>query len=402
MLKRRSVEAEAMFKQAAIHHSEASLMQEAILADDAEVAKQAEVLNAIYADVQKDIDVATPALEDATVALDDLGLVDICGLKVLASDAAQGRREPPLGVTLTMEAVCIMLGAEPDWGTFKKLLEDSGRFHILHRLKEYDKDNIDMAVLEKLQKYTADEAFNLDAVGLQSTDTATAKGIKGLCVWCHAMDVYSRVAKEVKPRVAKLRQLGGELDAANEKLAGKKNELQAVLDRLAELRLEISRTLLQDESTERCAIFEPILKAAVETYAERRAAGEAHDEAAAGMLTSAADEPEAGLYPPATSNSTSTNTSTTSGTTTAAVPSSPPTAPFLLLRDLPYFSQVTGKTRFSLGFWLHEQHYLNATTAAQAHPNDAPTLSTRSPPSKPPIETLTSDQIILFTSAYFI
>ena len=57
-----------------------------------------------------------------------------------------------------------------------------------------------------------------------------------------------------------------------------------VLDRVAKLHLEIRRTLLQDEPAERCAIFEPILKAAVETYVERRTAGEAHDEAVAGML----------------------------------------------------------------------------------------------------------------------
>ena len=56
------------------------------------------------------------------------------------------------------------------------------------------------------------------------------------------------------------------------------------------------------ESAERCAIFEPILKAYIENYVERRTAGEAHDEVVAGMMLTpptapfAADEPEeAGL-----------------------------------------------------------------------------------------------------------
>ena len=56
------------------------------------------------------------------------------------------------------------------------------------------------------------------------------------------MDLYSREAKKVNPKVLKLKQLDGELKAANDKLAGKKNELQAVLDRVA-LTLTLTLTL---------------------------------------------------------------------------------------------------------------------------------------------------------------
>ena len=101
--------------------------------------------------------------------------------------------------------------------------------------------------MKKLQKYIVDEAFTPEAVGRQST------AAKGMCMWCHAMDVYSRVAKEVGPKKAKLEQLNAELKAANDKLAGKKAELQAVLDKVAELQRVCDETMaekqrLQNES----------------------------------------------------------------------------------------------------------------------------------------------------------
>ena len=58
-------------------------------------------------------------------------------------------------------------------------------------------------------------------------------------------------------------------------------------------------------------------------------------------------------------------------------------------------NQVTNKPRFSLVFLatlrLTFAHPC-ATAATQAPPNDAPTLSTRSPASESPVKTLTSDQ----------
>ena len=56
--------------------------------------------------------------------------------------------------------------------------------------------------------------------------------------------------------------------------------------------------------------------------------------------------------------------------------------------------KVTNKPRFSFGFLATRAAFahLYTTAAAQATPNDAPTLSTRSPSSESPVKTLTSDQ----------
>ena len=63
------------------------------------------------------------------------------------------------------------------------------------------------------------------------------------------------------------------------------------------------------------------------------------------------------------------------------------------LKQLVVAWQVTNKPRVSLGFLATRAAFahLYTTAAAQAPPNDAPTLSTRSPSSESPVKTLTSD-----------
>ena len=89
-------------------------------------------------------------------------------------------------------SVCIMLGKKPDWDTAKKEVLSDGGF--LDKLKNYDKDNIDSSVLKKIQKNLNDPNMQVEVV------SRVSKAATGLCMWVHAMDVYSRVAKEVGPK----------------------------------------------------------------------------------------------------------------------------------------------------------------------------------------------------------
>lgn len=101
-----------------------------------------------------------------------------------------------------------------------------GDSNFLNSLKLYDKDNISPAILKKIERYVKDPEFTPEKVGNVS------KAARGLCMWVHAMDVYSKVAKEVEPKKEKLAKLNAELDTANEKLAKKQAELQAVVDKV--------------------------------------------------------------------------------------------------------------------------------------------------------------------------
>ena len=52
-----------------------------------------------------------------------------------------------------------------------------------------------------------------------------SKAATTLCMWCHAMDLYSKVAKEVEPKKLRLQEMNEMLDKSNAILAEKQAEL---------------------------------------------------------------------------------------------------------------------------------------------------------------------------------
>jgi dynein heavy chain, axonemal len=63
---------------------------------------------------------------------------------------------------------------------------------------------------------------------------------KSLCLWVRAMDKFHIVNKVVEPKKAKLQQAEDELAEANGKLKEKRQSLQAVMDRVAELERQLA------------------------------------------------------------------------------------------------------------------------------------------------------------------
>jgi dynein heavy chain len=162
-----------------------------------------------------------PALNNAIKALDSLSKSDITEVKSFA--------KPPPAVQTVMEAVCILLGEKPDWDSAKKLLTNAG---FMDSLKTYDKDNIPASYIKKIKKYTAMEEMAVDNV------KKVSKAATSLCMWVHAMDVYSDVAKEVEPKKARLEEMNQMLASANATLKEKQDQLQGVLDKVAELKAQ--------------------------------------------------------------------------------------------------------------------------------------------------------------------
>lgn len=229
-------ETEALIKQVNKDKAEAAVVEERVAADEAVVKAQAAEVGAVQADAQADLDVAMPALNDALKSLDALDKKDITEIKSFA--------KPPPAVQTVMEAICILMGAKPDWDSSKKLLNDA---NFMKNLKEYDKDNISPATVKKVKKYTAMEIMQVDNVKKVSV-AATS-----LCMFVHAMDIYSDVAKEVAPKMAKLKEMNDQMNQANALLAEKQAELQAVRDKVAALQQQLDETLaakkeLEDQS----------------------------------------------------------------------------------------------------------------------------------------------------------
>ena len=217
---------------------------------------QAAEATELAASCQADLELAMPALEGAVAALKSLSKNDIVEIKSM--------KKPPDAVKLVMEAVCIMCNVRPEkvkdpnggskklddyWGPTQRVLLADQSF--LKRLLEYDRDNMAPAMVEKVTEYTKMEVFEPDVVKKGSIAAA------GLCKWVHAMIVYDRVAKNVAPKKAALKEAEETLAAAKAALAEKEAALKEVMDKLTSLNDELAaaqkkKTDLQTQVTD-CA-----------------------------------------------------------------------------------------------------------------------------------------------------
>ncbi|XP_022235913.1 dynein heavy chain 3, axonemal-like, partial [Limulus polyphemus] len=156
-------------------------------------------------------------------------------------------KNPPGGVKLVMEAICIMKGFKPErkpdpdgsgkmiedyWGPSQKMLGD---MKFLDSLKAYDKDSISPTIIKKVrERFIQNPDF--DPAVIKNVSLAC----EGLCRWVRAIDVYDRVAKVVAPKKEKLAEAEAELTVQMERLDEKKRQLQEVTDKLQALNDEFA------------------------------------------------------------------------------------------------------------------------------------------------------------------
>ncbi|VDN37724.1 unnamed protein product, partial [Dibothriocephalus latus] len=138
-------------------------------AEEEVVNMKADASKALSEECRADLAEAQPALESALAALDTLKPADITIVKSMAN--------PPPGVKLVMEAVCVMRDIKPE--------------------KDYDKENIPIAIMTRIRKdYITNPEFDPAKV------VRASSAAEGLCRWILAMEQYDRVAKIVAPKKA--------------------------------------------------------------------------------------------------------------------------------------------------------------------------------------------------------
>ena len=117
--------------------------------------------------------------------------------------------KPPVGVQVTLQAVCILLGIKPKyvvrphtlckekdyWSVSKALLAAPD---FLQRVMSFDPDTIDPETFAQLNAYIGRDDFAVDR--MKSVSLAAA----GLCMWVHAVHAYraSTIGSWVPPRPA--------------------------------------------------------------------------------------------------------------------------------------------------------------------------------------------------------
>ncbi|KAI3352270.1 hypothetical protein L3Q82_005249 [Scortum barcoo] len=221
VLKQKSIDVDALMEKLVVDQESADKVRKVVKEDEALAKVKAEDTQAIADDAQRDLDEALPALEGANQALNSLDKADISEIKVFT--------KPPDLVMTVME---------PDWPGAKQLLGDA---NFLRRLTDYDKDNIKPQILLKLQKYISNPDFIPEKV------EKVSKACRSMCMWVRAMDLYSRVLKEVGPKRKKLAKAQEELDATMATLREKQQKLQEVENQIKVLQEQFDSSVNEKE-----------------------------------------------------------------------------------------------------------------------------------------------------------
>lgn len=127
---------------------------------------------------QKDLMIAMPALDEATLALNSLNKKDLTEVRSYA--------KPPVKVEKVMESVMVLLKKEPTWTQSKKELGDP---NFLDTLKNFDKNHIADKTLKKVAVYTTDPELEPNKVGIVSS------ACKSLSLWVRAIENYAKIYK---------------------------------------------------------------------------------------------------------------------------------------------------------------------------------------------------------------
>ncbi|KAM9098063.1 dynein heavy chain 12, axonemal isoform X1 [Sarcophilus harrisii] len=233
-LEQAKVENANMMKVIEVESAQVEAKRKFVKIDEELATAKAEEAQTLKNECESDLAEAIPALEAALSALDTLKPSDITIVKSM--------KNPPSGVKLVMAAICVMKDIKPEkitdpsgtggkildyWAPSKKLLGD---MNFLRDLKEYDKDNIPVNVMQKIRgEYLTNPEFDPPKVAKASS------AAEGLCKWIMAMEVYDRVAKVVAPKKARLAEAQKSLAETMELLNQKRAELKAVEDRLDNL-----------------------------------------------------------------------------------------------------------------------------------------------------------------------
>ena len=135
---------------------------------------------------------------------------------------------------------CVL--SRPDWATAKSVL---GEGNFLKKLYDYDKDNIPEPIIKKLKKYIDNPKFTAESV------EKVSRACKSMCMWVRAMDVYSRVVKEVGPKKAKLAKAQSELDEVMASLKEKQEKLADVENQIASLQKMYDDSVAEKQKLEK-------------------------------------------------------------------------------------------------------------------------------------------------------
>ena len=117
-----------------------------------------------------------------------------------------------------------------------------GDMKFLESLKEYDKDNIPLQVINKIRRdYISNPEF------VPSLIKKVSSACEGLCKWVIAISDYDGVFKIIAPKQASLLEAQTTLEQQMAKLDEKKKELKIISDKLQGLYDQLSTKQIEQK-----------------------------------------------------------------------------------------------------------------------------------------------------------
>ncbi|XP_058804505.1 dynein axonemal heavy chain 1-like [Phymastichus coffea] len=235
-LEKAAIDAAIMMEQIARDTVEAGVARAAAAEQEREATKLKRENQAIRDEAEADLMEARPMLAAAEASLKALNKNDITEVKAM--------KRPPVGVTLVIEAICIIKKVKPlriaaekpgqktndYWTPGSQMLADAG--HFLAMLENYNKDEITEDMIEKLKVYIENPGFQPKKV-LQ-----VSKACHSLCLWVHAMYRYYFVRQRVAPKMEALRKAEEDLVQTEALLADAMAKVKEVQEGLQTLQMQ--------------------------------------------------------------------------------------------------------------------------------------------------------------------
>lgn len=207
-----------------------------------EAEVNAEATKELKLSAERDLEQVLPVLEAAKEG--------VKGLTSKAISTVRSYTNPPGGVRIVMQGVCILLkqhvitvpGSRPGetvedwWATAQKMLNDPRFKTRIETFTEDEKDNIPESTIQRLQPLIHSEDFTLE--NAKKSGEATTS----LYNWVIAMDKYHHAIKMVLPKKEQLRKAEASLEISMKALAESKAKLQAAEDKINDLHRQFDET----------------------------------------------------------------------------------------------------------------------------------------------------------------
>lgn len=248
--------------------TEAVRQEQIVRVDEEKANEQKAQADQIKAECDLELEAAMPAFKKATEALNTISKSSetrffskirrfFFRLEPEQIAEMKAMKNPPGAVKTVMEAICILLGEQPEkvvdpatgqrkddwWKTSVRVL---GNTAFLKNLLNYKRDEIPPQLMKRVRdKYVPDPNFQPERVETVSQACA------GLAKWTLAMDKYDVVAKIVAPKKLALASAEDQVSKAEAILVAKRAHLRTVQEKLAVLQRQLDDNLAKKEELSR-------------------------------------------------------------------------------------------------------------------------------------------------------